>query len=307
MASLKITARTLTPLFMYGADQEAPQLRASSFRGLVRYWLRAVLGSKHQRTTALYEAESAILGSTEQGSRVSFRVQMNSKRSNVVRNEWVLPQRTSKYLPDSYGKESEFRLTLSTHPLDKSDVFEADSPLVKALYLLLHVGGLGRRARRGSGNLRALKVTGLSLPEGYPPLAVTATSVTEWKDYLHLMGNMISAETVGHRPRFATFAPDTTVIMVGRSTDTYEDALTRLWEISGPYHKKGGIFGDVRPRRASAIHMRVASIDGERFVPQQTIFYAGSGRWNDMQDYIRRSEREGMTIVYGDEHWKDWS
>ncbi len=44
--SLTVTLETVTPLFLGGADPRgAPELRAPSFRGAMRYWLRAALGT----------------------------------------------------------------------------------------------------------------------------------------------------------------------------------------------------------------------------------------------------------------------
>lgn len=43
--SLTVTLQTVTPLFLGGAGPRgAPELRAPSFRGALRYWLRAALG-----------------------------------------------------------------------------------------------------------------------------------------------------------------------------------------------------------------------------------------------------------------------
>ncbi|MGQ9600679.1 MAG: RAMP superfamily CRISPR-associated protein, partial [Anaerolineae bacterium] len=45
MQRLTVTLETVTPLFLGGADPRgAPELRAPSFRGATRYWLRAALG-----------------------------------------------------------------------------------------------------------------------------------------------------------------------------------------------------------------------------------------------------------------------
>ena len=309
MPSIRLTVETITPLLMYGADQEQPELRGSAFRGMLRYWLRAVLSTEHTYPQALYKAESAILGSTEQGSKVTVRIQKHP-RTQPEPEQWVLPERTSRGWRARYNgfpPDSEFRIVLATHPLDSSFILADDSPLVKALFLMAHIGGLGRRSRRGSGNLRVLDAAGY---EGELPLAVTASDRDELRDYLRNVADFIApAEaTVGRRPSFATFAPDTTVMLLGnRAYRTVEDVLSNdgdLWSVSGPYHDAGGIFGDVRPRRASAIHMRVA-VTHEGYVPQQTIFYAGNGAWGQMQDYIQRCENSGFERIYGDP--KGWS
>lgn len=45
LSHLTLTLETVTPLFLGGADPRgAPELRAPAFRGMMRYWFRAVLG-----------------------------------------------------------------------------------------------------------------------------------------------------------------------------------------------------------------------------------------------------------------------
>ncbi len=44
MQEVTFNVQTITPLFLAGADQAAAELRAPSFRGIMRYWLRALVG-----------------------------------------------------------------------------------------------------------------------------------------------------------------------------------------------------------------------------------------------------------------------
>lgn len=111
MQEVTFTLRTLTPLFMAGADQkkvkvpaprqpfrgqEVPskmddyawqnkaELRAPSFRGLLRYWQRAVVGSlaktNSERLKQGIEAENKVFGVTDKGSIVHIRVSAPSER-----------------------------------------------------------------------------------------------------------------------------------------------------------------------------------------------------------------------------------
>lgn len=315
MPQLRLTIQSITPLLMYGADNKddrsnnsiraEPELRATAIRGLLRYWLRAVLGAHIPSVSKVYEQESAILGSTDTGSRVSVRVQ-KGRSMQVESKQTVLPRQTRGYTLTHTGfvPDSEFRITLSTHPLDNSDVLGANSDLVKAVFLMTYFSGLGRRSRRGSGNLRVLNADGY---ESNLPLAILPADRDELAHYLSTVGLHISPESqlVGSRPSFPVFAWDTVVVLLGRQTHVaYQDAFSELWNVSGPYHHEGGVFGDVRPRRASAIHMRVAPTrDG--FVSQQTILYTGNGQWRKMQEYIQHCLGNGFDLIYGTwEHWQ---
>src|SRR5436190_1046640 len=96
MAQLRLTLESITPLLMYGAEQTEPELRSASVRGTLRYWLRAVLGGMYNNNARIYEEESKILGNTEQGSRISLRIQPIASETTISENLWVLPKETSK-------------------------------------------------------------------------------------------------------------------------------------------------------------------------------------------------------------------
>jgi CRISPR type III-B/RAMP module RAMP protein Cmr1 len=303
MAQLRLTVQTITPLLMYGADnkevkiagkiqsQENPEIRASSIRGILRYWLRAVIGGHTSVLSDVYKAESAILGSTEQGSKIRVRVselQTEKRKQSVLANKLRL---------EAFVPNSRFRITFSPHPLYDGKILNSNSDFIKAIFLMTHFGGLGRRARRGSGNLRVLEAKGYENDE--MPLAYLPKDRDSLKEHLSSIAKSICDKPIGKRPEFPVFAPDATVVLLGETTHThYEDAFDELWSVSGPYHQEGGIFGDVRPRRASAIHMRVAATQ-QGYVAQQTILYSGHGEWKKMKEYIDRCNREGFETVYG--------
>lgn len=71
IAKLTVTLEAVTPLFWGGADPRgAPELRAPSFRGAMRYWLRAALGGvcgdDEARLAVMREAEARVFGSTDE-------------------------------------------------------------------------------------------------------------------------------------------------------------------------------------------------------------------------------------------------
>ncbi|MFT4136280.1 type III-B CRISPR module RAMP protein Cmr1 [Microbacterium sp.] len=75
-----ITLRVQTPMFLQGQPGHAgepgkAEVRPSAIRGLVRFWLRAVVGSVvGDDLDRVAQVESAILGSTTSPSKVQFRV-----------------------------------------------------------------------------------------------------------------------------------------------------------------------------------------------------------------------------------------
>ena len=82
MKQVTFTLRTLTPLFLAGADQTSAELRAPTFRGLMRYWYRALIGgmvgTEATGLKQVIEAESLLFGATDTASAVSLRVSQPS-------------------------------------------------------------------------------------------------------------------------------------------------------------------------------------------------------------------------------------
>src|ERR1700688_263255 len=84
MQKVIFTLRVLTPLFLTGADPGTAELRAPSFRGLMRYWQRALVGSLIGTTQSLErvkKAETALFGATDTGSAVAVNVSEASDKA----------------------------------------------------------------------------------------------------------------------------------------------------------------------------------------------------------------------------------
>lgn len=181
----RIQLQTVTPLFMAGAEPRGtPELRPPAFRGALRYWLRAALGGAigDQDTRRLFEMESAVFGSAADGagqaSAVTVRLAWETEpkpqgfqpepTETVVRNGRTLKQPSGRdYLywsmkgnnqdPPKQFIPSQFRFDL-VMAARRSDP-EAPGVLAQAaaaLWLLVHFGGLGSRARRTAGSLSAI-------------------------------------------------------------------------------------------------------------------------------------------------------
>jgi CRISPR-associated protein Cmr1 len=206
---LTVALETVTPLFLAGAHPRGdPELRPPAFRGAMRYWLRAALGGVlSDDLEAMREREAEVFGRTEEksarGSAVSVRIhskhpsepQPYSKARSVIgpRGErqpaardylyWSMAksgnparenyQPSKNFLPDGVA----FDLTLTIRP-GAQNAENAFRWARAALWLLVHLGGVGSRARRTGGSLSA---TGARGDETYPFLlhGRTAEEVAE--------------------------------------------------------------------------------------------------------------------------------
>lgn len=153
MPKLTLTLEAVTPLFLAGADGGTPELRPASFRGALRFWLRALLGAHlGGNIKRLHEEESKIFGSTHGTSPVIVRTAAwdgslkRERRRALPHSEW------KQFAPLSFVEGSQFTLTLAARPAQ-----QLPNEALAALLLMLNLGGVGKRSRRGFGSLQVVK------------------------------------------------------------------------------------------------------------------------------------------------------
>ncbi len=175
---LTITMETVTPLFLGGADPRGmPELRAPSFRGAMRYWMRAALGGVigDNDLQALRRLESSVFGSTERGSPIRVRLK---PVGGQVRNqdETILPHKAGGGAGSRKAIEAGQRLELTlsmTHGANS----ETWAAAIAALRLAVTFGGVGLRSRRGYGTLR------VSESADQAQMPTSPTSLEGWKNF----------------------------------------------------------------------------------------------------------------------------
>jgi len=171
MATLTFSMETVTPLFMAGADPRGQaELRPTSFRGALRYWLRAALGGAigdgHGALARLHREEAEVFGSTDRASPIVLRIPGEPPRTELYRPSrsgmdylyWSMAGEKGKGTPPHslVPVGGRFDLELSLRPVPKVDAAAAELTLrraVAALWLLLQLGGVGARSHRTAGGL----------------------------------------------------------------------------------------------------------------------------------------------------------
>lgn len=132
---------TTTPIFSYGADRETPEIRATSIRGMVRWWFRA-LGKEDESKKIMGDAA----GSKESGasaSKVIFRVETK----NNIKAAYLLPHKNigSK---KAIVSDSLFYL----HVIERFKLEDKDWELLqKVIETWLMLGTIGARSTRAGG------------------------------------------------------------------------------------------------------------------------------------------------------------
>lgn len=200
LAKLILELQTVTPLFLAGANPRgAPELRAPSVRGELRYWLRAALGGVlgDLNLDALKQAEEQVFGSTHRASAITVHVEQSPFKAVPFTKQRAIPAgKRSKptgrdYLFWSMAEMGEmppkqmippgtrFTLTLESRAgvKDHQIVF---AQAAAALWLWLHLGGLGSRSRRTAGSLRVVEEP--TRLDGLPNFVApnTPTAFADW-------------------------------------------------------------------------------------------------------------------------------
>lgn len=185
------TLQTLTPLFLAGANQGAAELRPPTFRGLMRYWQRALVGGLYgtdaQGLKTVIEQEGQVFGTTESGSPVRLRLsktarttepqQLTERLSIPVNGQykatgkgyliWSMARSGSeakKNLKEAryfYPEGTEFEISL----LAQSNHLAEYNKALAAFWLMTHLGGAGSRSRRTAGSLLAKVKTSRGYPQ----------------------------------------------------------------------------------------------------------------------------------------------
>ncbi len=165
MKSITFTCKVITPLFMGGADQQA-ELRTQSFKGLIRFWWRALGGSR--------EDERKIFGwGGDDGNRSLLKIQIKedfnynigkfnknfSSDGRIIQCglnyiSFSLDQRFKKndhkIQRENIKNDTKFTLKITFSPLITDEEIKK---VLATLWAVFYLGNFGSRSRRGFGSI----------------------------------------------------------------------------------------------------------------------------------------------------------
>ena len=294
MKELKLTLELVTPMMVGGADARGnPELRGAPFRGVLRYWLRAIVGADTSiNRSTLSESEMGVFGSTEVGSLLNVCVSEGNNAALQINDRDALPHRngnprrrvpTSAFIEgQSIFLELQRRVGLGRLP----------DEALKALLMWLTFGGIGKRSRRGFGSLRCARVEGDTellllddyrqlltpgLPADGSALADQATAVLTkvlgavTRSTAPITVPALGTPGLGPAPFPALQAGRWMVLVCHKPFNTYENAMKDFWNnhlrasmfINDPKFGgewRSGAFGYARGRnrRASPLHLHIS-------------------------------------------------
>ncbi|MCY3819222.1 MAG: type III-B CRISPR module RAMP protein Cmr1 [Gammaproteobacteria bacterium] len=160
-SEIDATYRVVTPLFCAGADPTRPEIRLPSFKGVLRFWWRALAWSRCRGDLGrIFEEEAALFGSAGAGrSRVTMRLGLPDGRKSAPGKGLTEPG--VRYLgygltEGAPGRERAYLtppLTFTVH-LRTRCLHERQLQCLRRAMIAMGVfGGLGARSRNGFGSL----------------------------------------------------------------------------------------------------------------------------------------------------------
>lgn len=182
MDSVVFDLGVITPLFMAGANKNTAELRPSSFKGMIRFWWRAMRAKDDIKKLA--EEEARIFGGTGEGQKKSDIIIIISQKQDLTIGDDFLSevgfQKENKRITRSedaglgYLFYSTYTLRDRGQPILRKYIRpnqkfsleirgKSKSSMEKVMasfWLAVNFGGFGTRARRGGGNLAVLDLKG---------------------------------------------------------------------------------------------------------------------------------------------------
>lgn len=323
MIQVTFTLRTLTPLFLAGADQTRAELRAPAFRGLMRYWYRALVsglvGANQRTLPQVMEAETAVFGATDTGSAVSIRVSDSSKdpqrfkkesysRENISGKDYLLwsmaaSGKGDRYKPDRlfFPPNTLFRVTITSKGDDNTKLQQA----IAAFWLLTHLGSIGSRSRRGAGSVTAQVIDGnvaglrFDIPADVGDLQNQISGGIKIAQTLAKQSFHNSELAAVVPPSFDALTRQACKIWILRGDQVWRtpDAAMRAIGSNLQMYRRGlplqsrTVFGlpligvDNRSRRASPLLLRIVELQGNAYVGIAILFKTGNEDYRIIENW----------------------
>ncbi len=214
MQTISATYRVTTPMFLGGAEQQA-ELRLPSFKGVLRFWWRALAwrAFKHN-LSEIRKAEADLFGSADVGqSRLLMRWRVSGLQQPFRdRLSAGLTYLAGMGLCRPNGELNREAITPGVRftveiALKKTLERTQTELLRRSLITIGLVGGLGARTRRGYGSLTLEQLHGLENAWSRP------TSLSEVERQFQLLLNS-DASLNAPEPPFTAFCPSTRILLI---------------------------------------------------------------------------------------------
>lgn len=244
MKSATFKCKVITPMFMAGADGRTPELRPSEFKGMIRFWWRAIKAK--DSIEELRKEEAGIFGGTGKGEGKS-KINVTIFGKEIKDNKY-------RPLPHSNNKEFTFPAIM---PGSKFEIvllsrFDAEYELCKDVFVISTIlGGFGKRSRRGFGSIKILDSEEITL-------AYIMNLLNKIEDSFSIQNNKIINKKRGGK------YPWIKEIEIGKAHNDSNKLLKNIGQAS--HNHKDPSLGNAKTRMASPIYVSVVEI-GSKYCP----------------------------------------
>ena len=250
MRPLEFTLKTITPMFMAGADGKTFELRPPSIKGLMRFWWRAMNG--HLSLEELRRQEAEIFGGSgkNQGkSKVNLRV--SDGRPTFISYSPV-PHKPAKFSLQSIQPGHNFKCHLTFRDISYQE------RAVSSFKLSLLLGGFGKRSRRGFGSVRINKINDEIFDFDYSINSVLNLLNSIENDVFKIENNKIVRNNPANREANYPYIKE---IEIGKQYSDYKEILIKTGESSHDYRNNSLGFAFKGKRFASPIYVSIIKVD----------------------------------------------
>jgi CRISPR-associated protein Cmr1 len=248
MYVLNLTVENITPIFMYGSDGITPELRPSEFKGMMRFWWRAIRACDD--IDKLRREEAEIFGGSgkeERKSKIILRikpqpendnigynfinaVENNHNRQNISLNNKGIAYLLYSALRKNYIKEN-FNFQIEVQSYDENAFKNA----VASLWLSINLGGFGLRSRRGAGNIIVKNTKGNTCELEF----IVNTNNEDPKEFVkYLRNNIDNCSKIINGQKIKNFSSTYSNLSFSRiiiSKNTFQDYKEALNDIGEKY------------------------------------------------------------------------
>lgn len=249
MKIINLKCKVITPMFMSGTDRNTAELRASEFKGMMRFWWRAIKSEKN--IDALRRDEAIIFGGTGENEGKS-KVRIRVYPDKVTFGEYK-PIYDKGFTFKCINVESTFYVEI------KSDY---DIEVFKNIFFLSTLlGGFGRRQRRGFGSVYVEDFKILSVDESLEEIKNLLNKIANSKQF-HLKDKKIINSKHGSN------YPWIRECMIGSPKESWEEIIRKIKNSS--HNHRDPALGNASPRMASPIFVSIIKVK-EGFAPIITV------------------------------------
>jgi len=291
MYKLILKCRVITPMFMAGADGRTPELRPSEFKGMMRWWWRAI--KAEDDIGRLKKEEAEIFGGTgerEGKSKVKIKINTALDNSDIIDYQ-PLPHHIRNNCPVDNQSRCRKAFTLKAIGPGKEIEIEFSIPSLEIqnlIFLTFVLGGFGKRSRRGFGSLHIIN----------PEIKINLENILQFlngiENTYEINNSSInsSIKAIINRKKTSGNYPWIKEIILGRNKEfnNFDEILKKIGMAS--HNHSDPSLGDANPRMASPIYVSVVEIQN-KLIPIITLlnssFPQNYPRWNinKQKDFIK--------------------